>query len=694
MTRRFPSIFLSLVLAVTLQSTPALSQTVPGYVFSSPLTPLVLQMQGNTWMKVNVNRFSDVWTPLDLEPLDNGRPLTPNHIILPWSGFAWDSNRGDLILYGGGHANYPGNDVYRWHSATLQWERASLPSEIVNDPVAGFHAIDGWDAAPSAAHTYDNNTFLPSADRFLAWGGAAYNNGNFYVRLLESDPTKTRLTGPYLFDPSKADGNKVGGTTGSHVKRVAPHPEIVGGNMWENRDIRLHIPGQSLPEDNLDGCSQATVENGKDVVYVGATHQSATDLSVWRYQLTDINNPALDTSAMVGSYSIGTVEITTCGLDAGRKLFVRTGNNSLPFIFWDLTNPGPSNFDQKVQIDSTIAGLQSWLAANSLKIENCALKFDPGRHTFLLWCGAATIWELHAPAGGNTASGWTITQLATPPAPVPPGEGTGTGVLGKWRYAPFYDVFVGLEDANEGHIWIYKPAGWVQPNQPGNALPSVTITSPASGTTIAPGTPVSLAATATDTDGSIARVEYWANGVKLGQAGSAPFTLSWTPMFVGVYNVVAIGVDNVGGMKLSAPVSVTVTAPLTTVVLQRGLAAYAGASDTFLNAAATTGVYGASTSLWLDGSTYTPLVRFAVFQSEGGSVPNGAVIQSAKVELYKGSYDYQLQFNALLQPWVESEATWLNRQFGVAWSAPGASGAGTDYVNTPDVVTAGSFNPG
>ena len=44
--------------------------------------------------------------------------------------------------------------------------------------------------------------------------------------------------------------------------------------------------------------------------------------------------------------------------------------------------------------------------------------------------------------------------------------------MGKWRYAPYYDVFIGLQDINDGDIWIYKPVGWVQPNPPGNALPT------------------------------------------------------------------------------------------------------------------------------------------------------------------------------------------------------------------------------
>jgi hypothetical protein len=93
---------------------PVRAQAPPPYVLSGPLLPLLLQTPENGWLKVNANRYSDVWTPTDLEPLDYGEggvTHTPSKIILAWSGFAWDSNRGDLILYGGGHANYWGNDV-------------------------------------------------------------------------------------------------------------------------------------------------------------------------------------------------------------------------------------------------------------------------------------------------------------------------------------------------------------------------------------------------------------------------------------------------------------------------------------------------------------------------------------------------------------------------------------------------------
>src|SRR3546814_18952386 len=88
---------------------------------------------------------------------------------------AWDSARGDLIFWGGGHANYPGNEIYLWHSSTLEWERASLPSEVVKVADARFEAIDGYLNAPTSSHTYANSEYPPLADRLLVTGGAAYN---------------------------------------------------------------------------------------------------------------------------------------------------------------------------------------------------------------------------------------------------------------------------------------------------------------------------------------------------------------------------------------------------------------------------------------------------------------------------------------------------------------------------------------
>ncbi|MDE1462039.1 chitobiase/beta-hexosaminidase C-terminal domain-containing protein [Spartinivicinus poritis] len=426
----------------------------PKVVAAPDLTGLVAIIEPlpeGSWVKVNLNQFSDVWTPAELRPLYDGAiPITPQTIIGAWSSFAWDSNRGDLIIYGGGHANYPGNDVYRWRGTTRQWERASLPSEITRSVLSHWIAIDGVDAAPIAAHTYDNQLFLPIADRFLTFGGAAYNNGDAYLR--EIDPFTVIRTGPYLFDPNKADGNKVGGTTGSHVQREQPTLEIIGGEMWENRDIYQNIPGNSaLPYSFVNGTSAYTQENGKDVVYINARPGPGTGAFLYKYIINDVNNPSLDQLSLVGIYWSG-IGGQGAGLyDPVLNIYIRSGVST--FTFWDLAKAGSDNRNQPVNFTD----LSGQFAVN----DNFGMDYDANRHRYLLWEGYSDVWALYPPASVSS-DGWQMAKMPISQTQGP-SIGPGVGVLGKWKYIAQLDVFMGLQGNIEGNVWLYKPTGWEHP---------------------------------------------------------------------------------------------------------------------------------------------------------------------------------------------------------------------------------------
>jgi hypothetical protein len=92
----------------------------------------------------------------------------------------------------------------------------------------------------------------------------------------------------------------------------------------------------------------------------------------------------------------------------------------------------------------------------------------------------------------------------------------------------------------------------------GNNAPTVAITSPASGANLVAGSPVTLAATAADTDGTVASVRFTANGVVVGTASSAPFRVTWTPSGSGTYVLVAQATDNSGNFTASSPITITV----------------------------------------------------------------------------------------------------------------------------------------
>lgn len=91
-----------------------------------------------------------------------------------------------------------------------------------------------------------------------------------------------------------------------------------------------------------------------------------------------------------------------------------------------------------------------------------------------------------------------------------------------------------------------------------NVLPTVALTAPAAGSQyFAPAT-IALLADASDSDGGIARVDFYANGALAGSATSPPYRLVWDAVMAGTYAITAKATDNTGGTATSLPVTITV----------------------------------------------------------------------------------------------------------------------------------------
>lgn len=424
------------------------------------LLAMIRQWPEAQWHLISENRFDSVWTPPALRPLNRGQATPPSRLITAWGGFAWDSTRSALWLFGGGHADYSGNDVYVWHGADRRWQRASLPSEITGDKTRIETAIDGVDHAPAAAHSYDNNVHLPRLDRLLSFGGAAYNNGGAWRRPLPGGGSVR--TGPYLFDVSRADAWTVGGSDGSHVQRHAEPREIRGGRLWQNRDSYLDpAAGTTTPTQHVSGCTAYADEDGIDTVYTVAILGGGTAQHLFRYRVLDPARAKGDSWEHVGQYWNGPASETACGYDPFNKWLVRTGSHGKPFMAWSLQQPGPNNREQVIVPADPAQQFLPLLKARQLDLSRCGLDFDQRRRQFWLWCGGASLWQLSPP---TDAAGWRIAKAEVIAVPAPKPE-VGTGVLGKWAYAAELDVLVALQDGNAGNVWFFKPPQW----QPGCA---------------------------------------------------------------------------------------------------------------------------------------------------------------------------------------------------------------------------------
>jgi len=94
----------------------------------------------------------------------------------------------------------------------------------------------------------------------------------------------------------------------------------------------------------------------------------------------------------------------------------------------------------------------------------------------------------------------------------------------------------------------------VSPNSP----PSVSITAPGDGTSFTLPLATTISAAASDADGTVKQVVFYANGALIGTDTTSPYSVTWSPA-VGSYTLTAVATDNAGATSTSAAVHVTVS---------------------------------------------------------------------------------------------------------------------------------------
>jgi len=91
--------------------------------------------------------------------------------------------------------------------------------------------------------------------------------------------------------------------------------------------------------------------------------------------------------------------------------------------------------------------------------------------------------------------------------------------------------------------------------------PTISITSPSNGDSLTAPATFSLAADASDSDGSISNVTFYVGNTQIAEVTSAPYETTWDDAAAGSYTLTAEATDNDGNTTSSA-VNVTVSAPV------------------------------------------------------------------------------------------------------------------------------------
>jgi uncharacterized repeat protein (TIGR01451 family) len=91
-----------------------------------------------------------------------------------------------------------------------------------------------------------------------------------------------------------------------------------------------------------------------------------------------------------------------------------------------------------------------------------------------------------------------------------------------------------------------------------NTAPTVSITSPVTGALIVGPVNISVSATASDSDGSVSKVDFYGDGTLIGTSTAAPYSISWNNVSFGPHSLVAVATDDLNKTRPSEPVTVIV----------------------------------------------------------------------------------------------------------------------------------------
>jgi hypothetical protein len=120
------------------------------------------------WTSLNNTKLQSV-----CPPDSGGYPFSFNcqYVISAWSSGIADTKRNRLIMWGGGHGNYSGNEVYslNLNSNPVTLTRLNNPSPINTNMAVCPPALS--DGNPNSRHSYDGLTYLANIDKMLSFGG-------------------------------------------------------------------------------------------------------------------------------------------------------------------------------------------------------------------------------------------------------------------------------------------------------------------------------------------------------------------------------------------------------------------------------------------------------------------------------------------------------------------------------------------
>ena len=174
-------------------------------------------------------------------------------------------------------------------------------------------------------------------------------------------------------------------------------------------------------------------------------------------------------------------------------------------------------------------------------------------------------WSDYAEAGAGTAPGWVrLVRTGSQIDAYRSSDGVNWRLTGTQSIGFGQTIYVGLAVTSHASGQLAQAVFdnvRVEAGASTNEPPTVALSAPSSGATFTAPATITVSATASDPEGPLARVDFYANGTLLGSDTSSPYSISWGSVAAGSYSITAVARDSAGAATTSAARAITVNAP-------------------------------------------------------------------------------------------------------------------------------------
>jgi hypothetical protein len=343
------------------------------------------------------------------------------NVIRSWSGGVADTTANRLLIWGGGHENYYGNEIYSLNLSDnpVTLTRAKDPTVPTNYSNRA-NCIDGIppsspDFAPNSRESYSGMAFLPSANRmFILNGSLACNEGDGSTGSWTISLNNLNDSSPWVHEnPIMAGQN--------------PDTES-GGNAYGN--VAAYDPNSGL-------------------VFIA----DSSAIYTYDYLTNTYNIIAPAQSFLTSIYLSGAIDPT-------RKLFVLVGEcgrgtcgTGDGVFVADISNPATTsqqNWTTNTMADLTCAEFLGG-GVNPISAANPGITFDSVANDFVAWPNQGDSVYILTPDPVNrrlTCQKQTFTGGPPNSSHTTAGPNSSNGTFGRFQYFPGLDVFVLVNDWN------------------------------------------------------------------------------------------------------------------------------------------------------------------------------------------------------------------------------------------------------